>query len=182
MGFEPAIQSLSQISGPGTFGIDNANPKSAGGCGQAFTLAAAQTPEEALAYIRQLTEAGRTDELVGLLRLNPAFREAWQTLQQSAAAVSETGGKPAALPAPDASGLPSPSAQTAPTQLSGPDLASFQVAATPEISSKAPVADTYPVPAPKPARGLAAGLQAYACQQRNYLDGLNPQSRFSFRV
>lgn len=45
--------------------------------------AAAQTPGEALAYIEKLYKAGRIEEVAGWLRRSPAFREAWQAIQQA---------------------------------------------------------------------------------------------------
>jgi hypothetical protein len=186
MGFVHAIQSLSQIAWPGMFDWDSGKPKSGEGRSRAFNPAEAQTPEEALAYIRLLSKAGRTDELVGLLRRNPVFREAWQTLQQFSATGSEAGEPPAAaIPAPDPSGLPVPASGTEPASrlpIPDPDAASAQVTAASGISPKTPAAETYPVPAPRAARPLSAGLQAYTSQQRYYVEALNPQTLISLRV
>jgi hypothetical protein len=88
MGLGQTIQRSSQIGHPGTPGWESVNSRSAGNRAQDFNPSEAQTPEEALAYIRLFSEAGRTDELAALLRSNPVLREAWQTLQQCASSGS----------------------------------------------------------------------------------------------
>jgi hypothetical protein len=183
MGYAPAVQSLSQVAWPGALGRDSSDSESTGGRPRSFTPAGIQTPEEALAYIQLLSKAGRTDELVGLLRHSPVFREAWQSLQQFAAA-SDVGGPPAAtIPAPDASGQPSPLPQAAPTtQLSSQAPALPRETATPGNSPETPAVETYPVLASKPSHPMADLLQAYTSQQRHYLEGRDPQSRISLRV
>ena len=174
MGFEQTIQSLNQIAWPGTFGQESAGQKSAGGRPRAFNPGGAKTPEEALTWIERLYKAGRTDELVGLLRRSAVFREAWQTLQQSSSTGFETAGGyvvsiPAAVPTPEQSGLPAPIPTAEPKgQLPRPD--------------QDPAGQTCPVPAPKPARTLAAARQVYETQARYFAQEGANSPRISLRV
>jgi hypothetical protein len=187
MGFKHTVQSLSPVAWPGLFGQDSGQPKSAGGRARAFDPAGAQTPEEALTYIRQLSKAGRTDELVGLLRRSPVFREAWQTLQQFSSTNSDAAGGPAAaaIPTPDRSGLPVPSPGAGcqgrfPSP--GPDPVAPQVSATPGFSGKIPASQTFPVQAPRPTRPLNAALQVYETQARYFAQEKANSPRISLRV
>lgn len=114
MGFVQSIQGLSQTAWSGReSGKDNAASKSAAGRPRIFSPAGVETLEEALTYIEQLSKDGRTDELVGLLRGNPVFREAWQTLQQyssnsSKATAGLASSLPDATPPSEQAGLPVP--------------------------------------------------------------------------
>ena len=188
MGFKHTIQSLSPVAWPGTFGQDSGQPKSAGGRPRAFNPAGAETPEEALTYIRQLSKAGRTDELVGLLRRSPVFREAWQTLQQFSATGYDAAGPPASAipaPTPDRSGLPAPSpgAESQGRLPSpGPGLVAPQVPATPGFSGKIPAAQTFPVPSSRPTSPLDAALQVYETQARFFAQEKADSPRISLRV
>lgn len=188
MGFKHTVQSLSPVAWPGPFGQDSGQPKSAGERPRAFNPAGAQTPEEALAYIRQLSKAGRTDELVGLLRRSPVFREAWQTLQQFSATNSDAIGRPASAipaPTPDRSGLPAPSPGAGSQgrfPSPGPGLVVPQVSSTPGFSGKIPAAQSFPVPAPRPTRPLDAALQVYETQARYFAQEKANSPRISLRV
>ncbi len=177
MGLELTIQGLSQAAWPGgTPSRDSSKQKSAEGRGRAFNYARAKTPEEALTYIEQLYQAGRTDELGGLLRRSPVFREAWQTLQQFSSTGSEAAGGPAssipaAAPTTERSWLPAPLPNAGPKgqfQSPGQDLPAAQVTATQRFSPEIPADRTYPVPARKPSCSLAAGRWVYETQARYY--------------
>lgn len=191
MGFVPAIQGLSQTPWPGgEIGQGSAAFKSAAGRAQGFSPAGVETPEEALAYIQQLYQDGRTDELVGLLRGNSVFREAWQTLQQSAASAAETTGGPAA-PLPDPAPIPEQSALTVPSpgqsppgqlQTTSQNLTAAQVTATHGFSPATQAAQTHLVPALKPSRPLAAGRRIYENQARYFAREKAGSSRISIRV
>jgi hypothetical protein len=191
MGFVPSIQGLSQTPWTGgEIGQGSAAFKSAAGRARAFSPAGVETPEEALAYIQQLYQDGRTDELVGLLRGNPVFREAWQTLQQSAASASEaTGGLAAALP--DPAPIPEQSALTVTSpdqppagqlQTTSQNLTPAQVTATQGFSPEIQAAQTHLVPALKPSRPLAAGRRIYENQARYFAQEKASSHRISIRV
>ncbi len=177
MGFEIlSIQGLSQAAWPRTPGPDSTKPKSAEGGLRSSDPAGAKTPEEALTYIEQLYQAGRTDELGGLLRRSPVFREAWQILQQFSSTGSEAAGGPAssipaAAPTTERSWLPAPLPNAGPKgqfQSPGQDLPASPVTATQRFSTEIPAARTYPVPARKPSCSLAAGRRVYETQARYY--------------
>jgi hypothetical protein len=133
-----------------------------------------ETPEEALTYIQQLYQNGRTAELVSLLRGNPVFREAWQTLQQSSSSYSEaTGARASSLPDPAPEPLPIPvlaPGQTAADQLPITRQArgGSPVKATQGSSPEIQRAQTNLVPSPRPSRTLAAGRQVYENQAFYY--------------
>jgi hypothetical protein len=177
MGFEiSAIHGLRQFAWTRTPGQDSAKQKSAEGRPRASNPDGAETPEEALAYIKQLSNAGRTDKLVGLLRRSAVFREAWQTLQQSSSTGQDANSGfassiPTASPTPGQSVLPGPSPNVGPDgQLpgSGQDLVALQVTATVGPSPEIPAAQTHPVPVPKPSRLLASAIQVYQTQASYY--------------
>ncbi len=191
MGFVQSIQSLSQIAWPEVkSGKDRAASKSAAGRPRIFSPARVETLEEALTYIEQLSKDGRTNELVGLLRGNPVFREAWQTLQQyssnsSKATASLASSLPAAASPPEQPGLPAPlPGSGSPGQLhsSGQYLTTAQVKATQGLSPGTQAAQTYLVPAPKPSRPLAAGRQIYEKQARYFAQERANFPRISIRV
>ncbi|MBI4643182.1 MAG: hypothetical protein HY790_12395 [Deltaproteobacteria bacterium] len=190
MGLVQTIQSLSQIGWLGTPGQDSANSKSTGGRPRTSNPAGAQTPEEALAYIKLLYKAGRTGELVALLRRSPVFREAWQTLQQFSSTGSEEAGGlgssiPAAATTQSQSGLPAPPSGAGPNgQLAGPGQAptALQVAATPGFSGENPAAQAHPVLSSRPTRPLAAARQVYETQARYYAQERATSPRISLRV
>lgn len=187
MSLVQTIQSLSQIGWLGTPEQDSANSKSAGGRSRSFNPAGAQTPEEALAYIHLLSKAGRTDELVALLRRSPVFREAWQTLQQVSSPNSEAGMEiasslTAAAPIPYRSDLPAPPSVFTKSQLPSQDPAALQVGATPEVSGENPTTQAYPVLSSRPTRPLAAARQVYETQARYYTQERANSPRISLRV
>ena len=185
-----SIQGLSQVAWPGTTGPDSAKQKSAAEGLRSSDPAGAKTPEEALTYIEQLYKTGRTDELVGLLRQSPVFREAWQNLQQFSSTGSEAGGQsastvPTAVRTPDQSSLPAliPNAAS-----KGQFLDQDQDSAVPQVTGSrgfSPVtlaAQNYPVPAPKPSYTQGVALQAYETQARNYSQAGANSPRISVRV
>jgi hypothetical protein len=191
MGFVQPIQSLSQSVWPGVgSGQGRAASKAAAGRPRIFSPTGVDTLEEALTYVEQLSKDGRTNELVSLLRGNPVFREAWQTLQQYAANASNAAaGLASSLPdaaSPAAqSGLPVSLAGVAsPGQLQVPlhDLPVDQVAANLELSPEIQTVQANLVPAPKPSRTLAAGRQVYETQARYYNQEKANFPRISIRV
>ena len=191
MGFVQPVQDLSQIVWPEVnSGQDRAASKSAAGRPRIFSPAGVETLEEALNYIEQLYKDGRTDELVGLLRGNPVFREAWQTLQQysstnSKATAGLASSLPDATPPPEQAGLPVPLPGSASQgQLQSPvqDLTASQVPATQVISPEVQAAQTYLVPSPRPSRPLAAGRQVYENQARYFAQEKANFHRISIRV
>jgi hypothetical protein len=167
MGLGQTIQRSSQIGHLGMPGWETVNPRSAQDRAQDFNPAGAGTPEEALAYIRLFSEAGRTAELAALLRSSPVFREAWQTLQRFSSVGPEAGlDKSPALPnGPDTrqpSPLPSPA--DAGSQSQGPTA--LQVAAASGGSGENPATQAYLVISSRPSRSLAAARQAYETTDR----------------
>jgi hypothetical protein len=185
MGLVQTIRSMSQIDWLGTPDRDSANSKLAGGHSRTFNPGGAKTPEEALAWIKLLYQAGRTDELVALLRRNPVFREAWQTLQSSPgseAGKEITSSLPAAAPTPYRSGLPAPANACSQSQLPSQGPAARQAAATPGVSGETPVTQTCPVLSSRPTRPLAAARQVYEIQARLFSQEGANSPRISLRV
>lgn len=185
MGLVQTILSLSQAGWSGTPGWNSADSKSAGRGFRAFNPTGAKTPEEALAHIKLLSQAGRTDELAALLRCSPVFREAWQTLQSSPsseAGTEITSSLTATAPALYRPGLPAPPNACSPSQLPGQGPAALQVAATPAVSGETPVTQTYPVLSSRPTRPLAAARQVYEIQARLFTQESANSPRISLRV
>ncbi len=183
MGLVAAIQGLNQSAWPrGELGQSSAASKSATGRARVLNPGAIETPEEALTYIQQLYQDGRTDELVGLLRSNPVFREAWQTLQQSSSngsdAAANLAATPAAAAAPAESTLPVP----APSQLTSQDPNTALIIAAPAFSPAIQTTPNYPVPTPKPTFAQAAGRRAYESQARYFAKDGGNSSQISIRV
>lgn len=175
MGLVASIQGLNQSAWSGKeLGQDRAASKSAAGRPQVMNPGRIETPEEALTYINQLYQDGRTDELVGLLRSNPVFKEAWQTLQQSASKDADaTGSQDATLRAAastrEQSTLPVPAPGPAPADLAASqDPSAAPITATPVFSPAIATTPNYPVPTPKPSFPLTAGRQAYESQARYF--------------
>jgi len=184
MGLGQTIQRSSQIGHPGTPGWDAVNSRSAQDRSQDFNPSGAKTPEEALAYIRLFSEAGRTDELAAWLRSSPVFREAWQTLQRFSSAGPEAGlDKSPALPTgPDTrqtSPLPSPAGLGSP----GQGQTALQVAAALVVSGENPATQACLVTSSRPTRPLAAARQVYEATDRLLpREGAAPPRRISLRV
>ncbi|GEM_PF-4654443 len=190
MGFVQPIQNLGQIPWPDQrAGQHSALIKPAPWRLQALlSPPGVETPEEALAYIQQLQQNGRTQELATLLRGNPVFREAWQTQQQSAASLSEAawslaGPQPDLAPEPASLPVLAPG-QRAPDQLPTPsqDQAAAQVAATLGFSPEIQKAPSNLVPVPKPLRTLAAGRQVYENQALYYAQEKANLPRINIRI
>jgi len=191
MGLVQSIQSLNQIAWPGEgIGRASAASKSSAGRPRSSTPPGVETPEEALTYIQQLSQGGRTEELAGLLRSNPVFREAWQTLQQSSSGGSEVDGGVAspfagATPNSGQAALPVPSSGSVPSdqpQIASQDPNAGQIAATQEFSAQIQAAQTYPVPAPRSSLPLAAGRQVYENQARYFAQEGANFPRISIRI
>ncbi len=184
MGLGQTIQRSSQIGHPGTPGWDAVNSRSAPDRAQDFNPSGAKTPEEALAYIRLFSEAGRTAELAALLRSSPVLREAWQALQQFSSAAPEAGrGKSAADPTAPRPRHPSapPSPADAGTQSQGP--MALQVAAASGVSGESPATQAYLVTSARPSRPLAAARQVYEATDRLLpREGAASPRRISVRV
>ena len=183
MGMVAAIGSLNQSTWPEKeFGQGSVASKSAGGRPGGLNPGSIESPEEALTYIRQLYQDGRTEELVGLLRGNQVFREAWQTLQQSAAAGFDAGEQ--APPRPTAPLPPEPSALPVPSlsQVASQNLNTALVAAVQALSQSTASTPNYPVPTPRPSFALTAGRRAYESQSRNFSERGGNTSRISIRV
>jgi hypothetical protein len=191
MGFVQPIQSLSQSAWAGAnSGQDRGASKAVAGRPRIFSPTGVETLEEALTYIEQLSQDGRTDELVSLLRGNQVFREAWQTLQQYASNNS----KAAAGLASSLQDAASPSAQSGlPVSLAGVgskgrlpipgyNLSGAQVTANLGLSPEIHGAQANLVPAPKASRTLAAGRQVYERQARYYNQEKANFPRISIRV
>ncbi|MFZ5453580.1 MAG: hypothetical protein ACOZF2_17105 [Thermodesulfobacteriota bacterium] len=183
MGLELTIQSLSRAAWLGTSGRDRTDPGLAQGRSRDYNPTGAKTPEEALAHIKLLSKAGRTEELATLLRSSQVFRQAWQNLQQSASTPSETvGGLISLLAAPDGADLPAPlpgagsgGRQLSPVQ----NLALQPLDSSQESTSGAP---TYPVLSSKPTNSLAAARRVYETQAHYYSQGAGDFSRINLRV
>ncbi|MEW6660601.1 MAG: hypothetical protein AB1424_18320 [Thermodesulfobacteriota bacterium] len=150
--------------------------------------AGVETLEEALGYIHQLYQNGRTDELVSLLRGNPVFREAWQILQQYSSRGSEASGG-LVPPLPDQAAEPSALAVLSPGRptpdqlpITSPDRAALQVTATQGSSPEIQSAQTNLVPVPKSSRTLAAGRQIYENQALYYAQEKANFPRISIRI
>ncbi|MHB8068164.1 MAG: hypothetical protein ACYDIC_09715 [Desulfobaccales bacterium] len=189
MGLVASIQSLNQSAWPEKeLGQGRAASKSAAGRPRLGNPAGIETPEEALTYINQLYQDGRTGELVGLLRGNAVFREAWQTLQQSASNGSDPTGGLAATPAaaastPEQSTLPVPFPAQGPAgQRTNPDPGAGQVTATQVFSPALETTPNYPVPTPKPSYALTAGRQVYESQARYFSQESGDSRTVSIRV
>ncbi len=184
MGLGQTIQRSSQIGHPGTPGWDAVNSRSAQDRSQDFNPSGAKTPEEALAYIRLFSEAGRTGELAAWLRSSPVFREAWQTLQQFSSAGPEAGSDkspalPTGPPTPHPSALPSPADVGAP----GQGQTALQVAAAIEVSGENPATQACLVTSARSTRTLAAARQVYETTDRLWQnEGAAPPRRISLRV
>lgn len=189
MGLVASIQSLNQSAWSGEeLGQGRAASKSAAVRPRVNNPGGIETPEEALTYINQLYQDGRTDELVGLLRGNPVFREAWQTLQQSASKDEAATGGPAATPAaasatPEQPSLPVPSpSQATAEQLTTQEPGATQVPATQAFSPAIETIPNYPVPTPKPSFALTAGRQIYESQARSFSQESGNSPLISIRV
>ena len=189
MGLVASIQSLNQSAWPvEELGQGRAASKSAAVRPRVNNPGGIETPEEALTYINQLYQDGRTDELVGLLRGNRVFREAWQTLQQSASKDEAASGGPAATPAaasatPEQSTFPVPSSSLATgDQLTSQEPGAAQVTATQAFSPAIETIPNYPVPTPRPSFALTAGRQIYESQARSFSQESGSPPLISIRV
>ena len=175
MGLVETIQNLSQIGWLGTPRQDSSHSKSAEGRGRAANPAEARTPEEALAYIRLLSQAGRTAELAELLRRSPVFREAWQTLQQFSAPGWNEAGE-------FASSLPSPPGASPQNRLPSQGRASLPVATASGASGKDQADEDFPVLSSRPTRPFAAACRIYQAQDSFFPPKGAGSPRISLRV
>lgn len=193
MGIVQAIRGLGPVAGPGEPGLNNAKPKSDEPTFRPANTTGAQTPEEALAFIKLLYKSGRMEDMAGLLRQHKVFREAWLILQQSFPAGGEaSGGINASIgrrgtPGYDNFPVPYPM-----IVWNGPELKTekgsakqLEVASEPGLSFTSelrPLVDNRPPPSCQPTYLLTRALQVYVSQLQYFAQEKAPALRINITV